>query len=304
MRRSNIWWNPCEGPCIYCLREEKISDVIHLESLLYFYPAPEGMYQKNAVRRHWWQDAGLLLQELPASEREAFFLLTGCPVPPCFYKKRPWTQDALSACMAEAVHGARGIADAWLHPEIMTFVSEEFRERWEPKRDTKERLLACLISVFAADCLKESGTAAVLLGKASETLWQMEMTGRLLAPYLPRINSLTFCYEEAGIDLWEEAADCLEDYSYEYGLTPCLVPYGTGAGKMPGPKSFHGGLILDYGASVGGWQFQGEARSVYVDLEGSPSKERKCLAKEGRIRYVSPLKYLDTAVKSGYDRKR
>lgn len=282
-------------------KKRKISDVINLESLLYFYPAPEGMYQKNAVRRHWWQDAGLLLQELPAREREAFFLLTGCPVPFYFYKKRPWSSDALSACMAEAVHGARGMADAWLHPEIMTLVSEELWERWEPKRDTKERLLACLISVFAADCLKESGTAAVLLGKASDALWQMEMTGRLLAPYLPRINSLTFCYEEAGIDLWEEAG--LEEYSYEYGLTPCLVPYGTGTGKMPGPKSFHGGLILDYGAFAGGWQFQGEGGSVYVDLEGSPSKERKCLAKEGRIRYVSPLKYLDTAVKSEYDRK-
>lgn len=283
--------------------KRRISSVINLESLLYFYPAPEGMYQKNAVRRHWWQDAGLLLQELPAREREAFFLLVGCPVPFYYHKKRPWSSDVLSACMAEAVHGARGMADAWLRPDIMTLVSEEFRERWEPKRDTKERLLACLISIFAADCLKESGTASVLLGKASDSLWQMEMTGRLLAPYLDRINSLTFCYEEAGMDLWEEAADCLEEYSYEYGLTPCLVPYGTGAGKIPGSNSFRGGLILDYGALAGSWRFQGEGRSVYVDLEGSLSKERKCLAMGGSIRYVSPLKYLDTAVKSGYDKK-
>lgn len=259
------------------------------------------MYQKNAVRRHWWQNAGLLLQELPAREREAFFLLMGCPVPLYYHKQRPWSPDVLSACMAEAVHGAQGMADAWLHPDIMTLVSEKFRERWEPERDTLEQLLACLISVSAADCLKESGTAAVLLGKPSDTLWQLEMTGRLLAPYLPRINNLTFCYEEAGTDLWEDAADYLEDYSYEYGLTPCPLPYG--AGKMSGPKNFHGGLILDYGVSAGGWQFQGEGRSVYVDLEGSPSKERKCLAKEGRIRYVSPLKYLDTAVKNGYDKK-
>lgn len=284
-------------------RRTEISGVIHLKSLLYFYPAPEGVYQKNAVRTHWWQNTGLLLRELPAAEREAFFLLAGCPVPPYYYKKRSWSPDALSACMAEAVHGARGMADAWLHPNIMTLVSEDFRERWEPQRDTKERLLACLISVFAADCLKESGTAVVLLGRSSDTLWQMEMAGRLLAPYLSRINSLTFCYEDAGTDLWEEAADCLEDYSYEYGLTPCLLPYGTGGGRMPGPKGFRGGLILDYGGSAGGWQFQGEARSVYVDLSESLSKERKCLAKEGRIRYVSPLKYLDTAVKSGYDRK-
>ena len=274
-----------------------------MESLLYFYPAPEGMYQKNAVRTHWWQNTGLLGKEFPAREREAFFLLVGCPVPFYYYKRRPWSSEELSACMAEAVHGARGMTDVWLHPDIMTAVSEKFRERWEPERDTLERLLACLISVFAADCLKESGAAAVLLGRPSDTLWQMEMTGRLLAPYLPRINSLTFCYEESGTDLWEEAADCLEAYSYEYGLTPCLLPYEAGVRRMTGAKAFHGGLILDYGAFPGGWLFQGEAQSVYVDLEGSLSKERKCLAKAGRIRYVSPLKYLDTAVKSEYDRK-
>lgn len=274
-----------------------------MESLLYFYPAPEGMYQKNAVRRHWWQNTGLFLQELPAREREAFFLLVSCPVPLYYHKKRPWSSDVLSACMEEAVYGARGMTDVWLHPNIMTLMSERLRGRWEPERDTLERLLACLISIFAADCLKKSGTAVVLLGRAPDTLWQTEMTGRLLAPYLPRINSLTFCYEETGTDLWEEAADCLEDYSYEYGLTPCLLPYGEGMGRMPCGKSFHDGLILDYGAFAGSWQFQGEAGSVYVDLEGSLSKERKCLAKGGRIRYVSPLKYLDTAVKNEYDRK-
>lgn len=274
-----------------------------MESLLFFYPAPEGMYQKDAVRTHWWQNTGLFLRELPASEREAFFLLVGCPVPPYYYKKHSWPPDVLSECMAEAVHGARGMAAAWLHPDIMTLMSEKFRERWEPERDTLERLLACLISVFAADCLKESGAAAVLLGRCSDTIWQMEMTGRLLAPYLSRINSLTFCYEETGRDLWEEAADCLEDYSYEYGLTPCLLPYGAGAGRMPGTKAFRGGLILDYGAITDGRQFRVETQSVYVDLEGSLSKERKCLAKNGRIRYVSPLKYLDTAVKSEYDKK-
>lgn len=263
------------------------------------------MYQKDAVRRHWWQNNGLRRQELPAREREAFFLLTGCPVPPYYCKKRPWPSDVLSAYMAETVHLAPGMAYAWLHPNIMTLVSEKFRERWEPERGTKERLLACLLSVFAADCLKESGAAAVLLGKPSDALWQMEMTSRLLAPYLSRINSLIFCYEESGTDLWEEAADCLENYSYEYGLTPCLLPCGTrtAAGKLPGAKAFHGGLILDYGAHAGSLPFQGEARSVYVDLEGSLLKERKCLAKGGRIHYVSPLKYLDTAVKNEYDRK-
>lgn len=237
-------------------------------------------------------------KELPAKEREPFFLLVDCPVPPYFYNKRRWPEDALSACMAEAVHGARGMGDAWLHPEIMTYMSERYRERWETGRETVEKLSACLLSVFADDCLKKSGEAVVLLGSASDTLWQMEQTGRLLEPYLSRINRLTFRYEEvAGTDLWEEANDCLETYSYEYGLTPCLLPYRKDSDRTPC------GLILDYGASENGVRFSAGTGAVYIDLQGSSSKERKCLAADGRILYVSPLKYLDTVVKSEYDRK-
>lgn len=284
-----------------------------METLLYFHPAPDGMYQKNAARRHWWQSAKILGQELPAKERESFFLLVDCPVPPYCYHRRSWTAATLSECIEEAVHAARGMADAWLHPDIMTLVSEKHGERWEPKRETLERIWACLLSVSAADCLKASGEAVVLLGRVSDTLWQMELTARLLEPYLPRINSLTFCYEEAGVDLWEEAADCLETYSYEYGLTPCLLPYFRNGerisrGRKPGDGMMAdvgetGGLILDYGAPLDDRRLKGRKRAVYVDLQGSPLKERRCLASNGRILYVSPLKYLDTAVKSGYDKK-
>lgn len=188
-------------------RREGISGVIQLESLLYFHPAPEGMYQKNAARRHWWQDAVLMGRKLPAKEREPFFLLVDCPVPRYEYHKRFWRAEELSACMAEQMYDAPGMADAWLHPDIMTLVSEKYRDRWEASPETVRQLLACLVAVFAAESLRTSGAAVVLLGKSSDTLWQMEMTGQVLAPYLPRINRLTFYYEEAeGVDLWEEAA--------------------------------------------------------------------------------------------------
>lgn len=278
-------------------RRREISGVIELSSLLYFHPAPEGMYQKNAARKHWWQDAVLTWRELPAKEREPFFLLVDCPVPRYTYHKKTWRAEELSACMAELMYRASGMADAWLHPDIMTLMSEEYRDRWEAGPETVRQLLACLISVFAAKNLRASGEAVVLLGKSSDTLWQMEMTGQVLAPYLPRINRLTFCYEEAaGVDLWEEAAGYLEAYNYEYGLTPCLLPY-------QGNSTPWGSLILDYGSPMAGRQFKGREQAVYVDLQGCPAKERKCLASNGRLSYVSPLKYLDTIVKSEYDRK-
>lgn len=274
-----------------------------MESLLYFHPAPKGMYQKNTARRHWWQDAVLTGRELPAKEREPFFLLVDCPVPHYYYRKRLWPSEILSECMAEAVYRSAGMADAWLHPDIMTLMSGTQRIRWEASPDTIRRLLACLVSVSAADCLKESGAATVLLGRASDTLWQMEMTEQVLTPYLPRINRLTFCYEEVeGTDLWEEAAGYLEAYSYEYGLSPGLVPY-RGNGETADVKEPCSGLILDYGAPMDGRRLKGREKAVYVDLQGDFVKERKCLAADGRILYVSPLKYLDTAVKNEYDKK-
>lgn len=278
-----------------------------MDSLFYFHPAPEGMYQKNAARRHWWQDAVLTGRKLPAKEREPFFLLVDCPVPRYEYHKRPWRAEVLSACMAERMYDASGMADAWLHPDIMTAVSEKYRDRWEANPQTVRQILACLLSVFATESLQTSGAAVVLLGKSSDTLWQMEMTGQVLSPYLPRINRLTFYYEEAeGIDLWEEAAGYLESYSYEYGLTPGLAPYCRSGERAAGERGFgdgSGGLILDYGAPVDGRWFQGREGAVCVDLQGNPAKERKCLAAGGRLSYVSPLKYLDTVVKSEYDRK-
>lgn len=245
--------------------------------------------------------------KLPAKEREPFFLLVDCPVPRYEYHKRFWRAEALSACMAEQMYDAAGMADAWLHPDIMTLVSEKYRDRWEASPETVRQLLACLVAVFAAESLRTSGAAVVLLGKSSDTLWQMEMTGQVLAPYLPRINRLTFYYEEAeGVDLWEEAAGYLESYSYEYGLSPGLMPYRRRGGRMAGERGAgagSGGLILDFGAPMDGRWFQGRERAVYVDLQGSSAKERKCLAADGRLSYVSPLKYLDTVVKSEYDRK-
>ena len=140
----------------------------------------------------------------------------------------------MSAAMEEVVHRADGMADAFLHPDIMTYMSEKFRERWEMRRDTFERLSACLLAACAAGPLHEKGRVAVLLGKPEETDWQMELTQNLLLPYLSRINSLLFYYEEvAGTDIWEEMAAYLETYDYEYGLVPAMHPYSTGEqGKM------------------------------------------------------------------------
>lgn len=274
------------------------------ESILYFHPSRENVYKNDAAKRHWWQDAKLRGRTLPQEGGEASFLLVDCPIPPFYYRKKTWSSERLSEAMDTLLQSAPGMTDAFLHPEIMTLVSEKYRERWEPQRETMEKLSAALLAACAADCLCERGEAVVLLGRPEETAWQMEMTAKLLSPYLSRINSLLFYYEEVeGSDIWEETADYLEDYSYEYGLVPGLLPYLAGEGGRRCGREKYGGVILDYSPLAGYPRIRQGERVVYVDLLSDPAKEASLGRKGGQILYASPLKHLDTVVKNSYDMK-
>lgn len=272
------------------------------QSILYFHPAPEGMYKNEALKRHWWQKAALQGQVLPQESPEMTFRLVDCPIPSFYYQKKPWTPEVLSEAVDEVLQKAPGMADAFLHPQVMTSMSEKNRERWEPRRETVEDLVSVLLARYAADCLHEQGEAVVLLGRPEETAWQMEMTARLLWPYLSRINRLTFFYEEVeGVDIWEETEDCLETYGYEYGLAPRLLPYVEEDGEYRCGREKCGGVILDYCSSARHPRIRHQEQAVYVDMCSDRTKALACGRKGGEILYVSPLKYLDTVVKSSYD---
>lgn len=274
------------------------------QSILYFHPAQEGMYKNDALKRHWWQKAALRWSVLSEEGAEEPFLLAECPIPTFLYQKKPWPPEVLSEAMDRVLQEVPGMADAYLHPQIMTCVSEKYGGRWEPRRETAENLARALLFRYGADCLYEQGEAAVLLGAPKETVWQMEMTARLLWPYLSRINRLTFFYEEAeGADIWEEAEDCLEAYGYEYGLAPRMLPYTEREGGYRCGAEKCGGVIIDYGTSARCPRMRHGERIVYVDLCSDRTKALACGRKGGQILYASPLKYLDTAVKSVYDRK-
>lgn len=274
------------------------------ESIIYFHPA-EGPANKNAAaKRHWWQDVSLQGRILRPEDAGGFFIPIDCPVPPFYYKKKPWPQERLDEAMERVLDSASGMADAFLHPHIMTYMSEKYANRWETRSETMEKLFSCLLAVYAADCLHRKGEVTVLLGKAEETEWQMEMTERLLLPYLPRINRLLFYYEEVeGTDIWEEEAAALEAYSYGYGLVPRMLPYGTGKTESRFGRERCAGVVLDYAGTEGMPGMRREEQVIYVDLFSNQAKEQSAASRTGRILYVSPLKYLDTVVKNSYDRK-
>lgn len=272
------------------------------QSILYFHPAPEGMYKNDALKRHWWQKAALQGRTLNGESSEEAFLLAECPIPSFYYQKKSWTPEVLSEAMDEVLQKAPGMADAFLHPDIMTYMSEKYRERWEPRRETVEHLVSVLLVRYAAVRLYEQGEAVVLLGESEETMWQMEMTARLLWPYLSRINRLSFFYEEVeGVDIWEETADCLDAYGYEFGLAPRMIPYRDGEEGCRCGTEKCGGVILDYCPSTRHPRMRQGERIVYMDLCSDRTKALACGRKGGEILYVSPLKYLDTAVKNSYD---
>lgn len=121
--------------------------------------------------------------------------------------------------------------------------------------------------------------------------------------YMPYNFCLLFYYEEVEeTDIWEETGDYLEEYGYEYGLVPAMRPYLAGEEGIRCGKERCGGVILDFAAAP---RYPRTAREevVYVDLTSDREKERNCIRKNGEIHYVSPLKYLDTIVKTSYDRK-
>lgn len=270
------------------------------ESIVYFHPMQD-MYKMTAAKRHWWEGVSLPGRVLQAEDAGGFFVPVDCPVPPFYYKKKPWPQELLSGAMENVLHGVPGFADALLHPQIMTLVSEEMANRWEPRRETMERLAAAMLASRAADCLFRRGRVNVLLGGPEDTDWQMEMTRRLLEPYLSRINSLLFYYEEVeGTDIWEETADELEAYGYEYGLVPGLRPYVMEEEGLRCGRERCGGVILDYADAPRYPRVEREGQTIYADMTSDQEKERSCVRKNGRILYVSPLKYLDTVVKNGY----
>lgn len=274
------------------------------ERIIYFHPAEEEVHKNTAAKKHWWQDAVLRERSLTAEETGGFFVPVDCPIPAFYYKKKPWPQEILSEAMEEVLHRATGMADAFLHPDIMTLVSEKYAGRWEVRSETMERLAACLLAACAADCLRQKGSVTVLLGSPDDTERQMETVWQLLSPYLPRINSLLFYYEEVeGTDIWEETAVWLEEYGYEYGLAPAMRSYLKEAEGLRCGRDRCGGVILDFAPQARYPRTEREERVIYVDLASVQEKERSCIRKNGQILYVSPFKYLDTVVKSSYDRK-
>lgn len=286
------------------------------ETILYYYPLPGRTDSANntlAAKKHWFKEAALQTGML--TEQEEFCVL-GCMVPPFYYRKKAWKASILSEVMATALHTAAGMTDTYVHPDILRLLGPEMWGRWQPREGTIKLLTKYLLEQRAGKTLAQTGMVTVLLGQSQETERQLATTWELLEPYLPRVNRMLIYYEgreiaqntggseHAGMD--DDQADVqeyLEDYYYEYGLVPQLLPYNRDRTAVYRcGKERCCGVILDYSDSFR-YPKIASADCVFIDVASDSRKEGLLGRKSLAVPYVSPLKYLDTLVKNSYDRK-
>ena len=156
-------------------------------------------------------------------------------------------------------------------------------------------------------------SVALLLGNAIFPEEQLERFTETMQPCFPYINRLTVVLEladESGYvanenrDRIETAIDdLLEMLYYEYGLVGRIWKAD---GYKPQPPEIRNGqcpiLFLDYGYEGKLPYSMMKNGGTYIDVLSSGEKERRINKKCSKISYMSPLKYLDTMVKSGYDK--
>lgn len=144
----------------------------------------------------------------------------------------------------------------------------------------------------------------LLLGKEVFPDTQMRCFVKMMQPFFTQINHLYLVYEaeEEEQERWQETlGEYVEAFSYEYGLMTQI----TGRTELRKNIRYRGNnksvLFLDYSTSKElplRWMRAGD---IYLDVNADEKKETLLLRKCAEVFYLSPLKYLDTAVKSGYD---
>ena len=146
-------------------------------------------------------------------------------------------------------------------------------------------------------------SVVLLLGNILFPEEQMQNFMDMMKPYFPRINHLTILYENED-DRWEDAiSEYTEEIYYEYGL---VTQVRRGSDSPVKKHSVRIGqsaaLFLDYGYPNLLHLRALKAGDIYLDVFSSEEKEAIFRRKYMEISYLSPRKYLDTMVKSGYDK--
>lgn len=298
------------------------------ETILYYVTKESVTGQKDAEESSFWKRirGSRFFDSFVAEDEENIIITVLVPM-----KQKEWRKEKLLRLMQSSVTRQPlylGDVEVVIHPEIQQTLAqtEEFPQVFwsiseklltqklhiqKPHTEygTKKRLSA--YRGFVAE------SVVLLLSDSVFPEEQIRRFSEMMQPYFPGINHLTILYEpdlddkedddtEAkmpaeiwqGGDRWKET---LEDYAdelyYEYGLV-CQIQQ---SGKFSFKKQ---SLFLDYGYG-GALPLRAlQEGGVYLDVASSDKKEMLIRQKCTGTSYLSPRKYLDTVVKSGYDNVR
>lgn len=171
--------------------------------------------------------------------------------------------------------------------------------------------------LFVRFMLENPGNVVLLLGDVDFPERQLDFFGRLLTPYLPRINRMAVLYADGKEADGDEQTDEDTDYTYrtqrileateafgeelyyEYGLVvqaESIWNYAKHRRKEDGRV-----LYLDGGSEGRMPAYSLKKGDLYLDMVSSTILKTRIERLNIDICYLSPRKYLDTIVKSGYD---
>ncbi|MDE6750682.1 MAG: hypothetical protein K2K21_16715 [Lachnospiraceae bacterium] len=297
-------------------------------SLIYFVTEESITGSSRCIKPHFWQK--VRLSSFDVDEEELYISTVMIPA-----LQKGWKKEKLLRLMRASIAEKTmqsGNTDVVMQPEVQTMSGQEdtfLSISWSlaGKLLDKSQLLK---KTTAKRRKPYPETVVLLLGDSLFPEEQMQKFDEMIQPYLPRINHLTILYElngnsnsndsniindiyvsddtytdyEYDKNRWEEAiADYTEELYYEYGLVAtvqCGREFSLSRnGRISGQNTV---IFLDFGYSGNIPLRVIKAGDIYLDVFSSEKKEaffrRKCI----EVSYISPRKYLDTVVKSGYDK--
>ena len=233
--------------------------------------------------------------------------------------------------------GYIGSADTVIHPKLQQILLQKesftpifwklaeklFTDKFAPQKRIPDK--PYVQNGLTLNRRQTPEAVVLLLGNTFFPEEQLERFTELMQPCFPYINQLTVVYgsddeednelsteledepdyaiNESGNRLEAEIDDLLEMLYYEYGLVGRIWQVD---GFKPQPPEIRNGqcpiLFLDYGYAGKLPYSMMRNGGTYIDVLSSGEKERCINKKCSKISYMSPLKYLDTMVKSGYDK--
>lgn len=270
--------------------------------------AENALSEKSPVRKsNIWRKLLPKRQSLPAFEMQDGGRSVIAVVLPDEAEK--WKPERLLARMRESLKCYPQTDRILMQPAVEKLLgaSDTFLECRE---ELTEELLVRLM-------LENPGNIVLLLGDVDFPERQLDFFGRLLTPYLPRINRMTVLYadgkeadgdgqtdEDTGrtyqIERILEATEVFgEGLYYEYGLVvqaESIWNYAKRRRKEDGRV-----LYLDGGSEGRMPAYSLKKGDLYLDMVSSTILGTRIERLNIDICYLSPRKYLDTIVKSGYD---